>query len=77
MAYTTPNGQRVLVVLNAGQAQQSFRIACNGQAVSTSLPAGRRGHLRMVAPGALAKPHRLSCGTASGRLSHVPGGKLP
>jgi len=40
VAYKTPNGKRVLVVLNTGSTLQSFNIQYKGKAVNTSLYAG-------------------------------------
>ncbi|MGI4832775.1 MAG: glycoside hydrolase family 30 protein [Janthinobacterium lividum] len=40
VAYKTPNGRRCLVVLNTGNAQQSFNIQYKGKVVGTTLNAG-------------------------------------
>lgn len=43
VAYKTPSGQKVLIVLNDGNALASFNIRFNGRAVSTSLETGAVG----------------------------------
>ena len=40
VAFRTPTGQRVLVVLNEGRAPQSFTIGQSGRQVAATLPAG-------------------------------------
>jgi len=40
VAYKTPAGKRVLVVLNTGSTLQSFNIQYKGKAVNTSLYGG-------------------------------------
>jgi glucosylceramidase len=40
VAYKTPNGRRCLVVLNTGNAQQTFNIQYKGKVVTTSLYPG-------------------------------------
>jgi len=43
VAFRTPDGRRVLIVLNSSPATQSFSIQHNGKRVSTSLPEGAVG----------------------------------
>ncbi len=43
VAYKTPDGKRVLLVINDGNAAQSFNIQFGGQTVATSLDAGAVG----------------------------------
>ncbi len=43
VAFQTPAGRKVLVVLNAGSATQTFDIQFRGKAMTTQLPAGAAG----------------------------------
>jgi glucosylceramidase len=43
VAYITPDGQKVMIVLNEGEAAQTFNIGYNDKQVTTSLPAGSVG----------------------------------
>ncbi|GAB3555178.1 glycoside hydrolase family 30 protein [Spirosoma fluminis] len=43
VAFSTPGGKRVLIVLNNGSASQSFSIRYKGNVVNTSLPEGAVG----------------------------------
>ncbi|UYZ63113.1 glycoside hydrolase family 30 protein [Hymenobacter weizhouensis] len=43
VAYRTPTGQKVLIVLNTGSAPQTFDILFRGKAATTQLPAGAAG----------------------------------
>ncbi|WP_460503958.1 glycoside hydrolase family 30 beta sandwich domain-containing protein [Hymenobacter agri] len=43
MAFRTPAGQRVLLVLNDGTTAQTFRIRQGGQQAVATLPAGAVG----------------------------------
>ncbi|GAB3170918.1 glucosylceramidase [Telluribacter humicola] len=40
VAFRTPDGKKVLVVLNEGQTSQTFAIKSGGKAISATLPAG-------------------------------------
>lgn len=40
VAFKTPDGKVVLVVINTGEAAQKFNVACNGRKAATSLNAG-------------------------------------
>ncbi|HUH34022.1 MAG TPA: glycoside hydrolase family 30 beta sandwich domain-containing protein, partial [Daejeonella sp.] len=43
VAFKTPDGKKVLIVLNAGNTPQTFNIKSNGKSVSTTLPNGAVG----------------------------------
>ena len=43
VAFKTPEGKKVLIVLNAGNISQTFNIKTNGKSVSTTLPNGAVG----------------------------------
>ena len=43
VAFKTPDGKKVLIVLNAGNSPQTFNIKSNGKSVSTTLPNGAVG----------------------------------
>lgn len=43
VAYQTPEGQQVLIVLNDSKAGQAFKIVYNQQQITSSLPAGAVG----------------------------------
>lgn len=43
VAFKTPNGRKVVVVLNTQESAQAFNIRDNGKLLSTSLPAGSVG----------------------------------
>lgn len=43
VAYKTPDGRKVLLVLNSGSARQTFDIHYGGRALTTALPSGGAG----------------------------------
>jgi glucosylceramidase len=40
VAFKTPNGQKVLIIVNSGRKKETFNIKCNQKSVIATLSAG-------------------------------------
>ena len=71
VAFKNPDGSRVLIALNNGGGSTTFKVAWNGQAFSTTLPAGAAATYKWSNGTTPPPPPPTTSGPAVGRLYRI------